>query len=121
MPQKLPPGLPFVARSLAVNLLPAVLVFALVRTLRTFGLLDARFSQLWVVLAAVVSIPTAYAGRIMFSRWSVKRRAARMGAVLPPKREGKSLGNVDILTHSMEMFRRGYPGASIRRRSCARA
>ncbi|KAI0779781.1 cytochrome P450 monooxygenase pc-2 [Fomes fomentarius] len=110
MPPKLPPGLPFLVRRLGVNLFPAAAIFAFSRALQTFGVLDAKLSTFWIALAAVLSIPAVYVGRILYRDWSVEQRAARVGAVLPPRWDGKSFGNVDILKYSLEMFRRGYLG-----------
>ncbi|KAI0723090.1 cytochrome P450 monooxygenase pc-2 [Earliella scabrosa] len=110
MPSKLPPGLPFFIRRLGVNVFPAVLVFVAARALHTLGLVDAPLALGWVALVAALSVPAVYAGRIVYRDWSVKRRAARMGAVLPPSWEGKAFGNTDILKYAIEAFHRGYPG-----------
>lgn len=104
----LPPGLPFVLRKTAINILPAVSLLAIAHVLRTFS--DVDIPILFVMLVAIASIPAAYAARIAYVNWSIPRRAAKMGAVLPPRWDGKSFGNVDILKHSMERFFKGYPG-----------
>ncbi len=108
---KLPPGLPYFIRRLGVNVLfPIVALLALARALHTFGLLHAELPTGWVAFAAVLSILAAYAMRIIYSDWSVKRRAAQMGAVLPRRWEGKAFGSVDLLQHGIKMFLCGYPG-----------
>lgn len=45
---------------------------------------------------------------------------ARVGAVLLPRWDDKSFGNVDILEYSLEMFRRGYLGAYLVPQICKR-
>lgn len=109
MPSKIPPGLSYFFRRLGVTLLPAIAVFASARVLAGQRVLE--LATAWVALAAIASVPAAHAARIMYWSWSVKRRAARMGAVLPPSWEGTSIGNMDILKRGMVGFYRGYPGA----------
>ncbi|KAI0751543.1 cytochrome P450 monooxygenase pc-2 [Daedaleopsis nitida] len=108
MPSKIPPGLPYFFRRLGVTLLPAVAVFAASRVLASQRGVD--LVTIWVALAALLSVPAAYAARIVYWRWSVKRKAARAGAVLPPSWEGTSFGNMDILKWCMTRFFSGYPG-----------
>ncbi|KAI0751542.1 cytochrome P450 monooxygenase pc-2 [Daedaleopsis nitida] len=108
MPSRIPPGLPFFFRQLGVTLLPAITTLVSARALQS--LRGVELGTIWLVLVAVLSVPAAYATRIFYREWSVKRRAARMGAVLPPSWDGKGIGNMDILKMSIEMFYRGYPG-----------
>lgn len=104
----LPPGLPFILRRTVINLLPAASIFATAHVLRAFG--DMDLPTLLVALVAIASIPAVYAARIAYMNWIVPRRAARMGAVLPPRWDGKSFGNRDILQHILDQYLKGYPG-----------
>lgn len=106
---RLPPGLPAVAAATATNLFPAALVVAAARVLSSRGV---DIGTVWIVLAAFLSLPLAFAWRIVYRDWSFKRRAAAMGAVLPPSRVGKRIGNVDILKKGVDAFNKnGWPGA----------
>ena len=105
---RLPPGVPLIIRAFSVNILPVAVVVLASRFLRTH--IDIKIPTFLVVLIALLSIPAFHAARIVHRSWSIKRRAACMGAVLPPVWEGKSFGNLDILKNGLEMIRRGYPG-----------
>lgn len=63
----------------------------------------------WItVIAAIISVPLVLASRIAFRRWSTKRRAARLGAVMPPSWNGKKIGNIDIGARLRRSWKNGY-------------
>lgn len=105
---RLPPGLPLVLWWFLSQLSPAATVVVVARILHSHNVL--HIPAVLVGLTAVLSIPLWYAVRIVHRKWSIKRRAARMGAVLPPSWEGESFGNMDLFKESMERWTKGYPG-----------
>ncbi|KAL7282251.1 hypothetical protein ACG7TL_003720 [Trametes sanguinea] len=78
------------------------------------SLLDALLgAEAWsplIIVAALLSVPAGCAARIFFRDWSACRRAASLGAVLPPRWDGRSIGNFDLLTDFLERFHTGYLG-----------
>ncbi len=109
---KLPPGLPPVLKHTGINCLPAVFVVAGARALSAAG--GMNIGIVWIALAALLSIPFVYVGRIVYKTRSYKWRAAAMGAVMPRERVGKRIGNLDLLQEGIEAFRHGYLGACSR-------
>ncbi|EJF62809.1 cytochrome P450 monooxygenase pc-2 [Dichomitus squalens LYAD-421 SS1] len=105
---RLPPGLPLILQALSINALPVAVIITASRFLYIHN--NVKIPTTLVVLAALVSIPAVYAARIIYRSWSIKRRAARMGAVLPPVWKGKSFGSLDVLKYGLELVRKGYPG-----------
>ena len=105
---KLPPGLPLVLWWFLSQLSPAATVVVVARVLHSHNVL--HIPSLFIGLIAFLSIPLWYAVRIVYKKWSIKRRAARMGAVLPPSWEGESFGNMDLFKECMERWTKGYPG-----------
>ncbi|KAI0772038.1 cytochrome P450 monooxygenase pc-2 [Trametes elegans] len=106
---QLPPGVPFVLRGIAVTVLPSVTVVLLLsHVLNT--ILGFALPGIVVLLAAVFSVPVGYALRIALTDWRIRMLAARTGAILPPRWDGKSLGNVDLFRHVLERFNNGYLG-----------
>ena len=85
--------------------LPAVVA---ARVLQAYGVL--YIPTVMLVVGAVLSIPLLVVARIVYAKYDLKRRAARLGAVLPPSRVGKSIGNIDILKHGIERWKNGYVG-----------
>ncbi|KAI0332391.1 cytochrome P450 monooxygenase pc-2 [Cubamyces sp. BRFM 1775] len=106
--RKVPPGLPFVTHRLVVVLAPAVLAPLLSRLLQAF--LQIELSYLTTILAAVLLVPTVYVSRIILHSWRIRRAAARIGAVLPPRWDGHSFGNLDLLRYILSRIQSGYPG-----------
>ncbi|OSC98998.1 cytochrome P450 monooxygenase pc-3 [Trametes coccinea BRFM310] len=103
---KLPPGVPFLIRRLFFNLAPATAILAASRLLEV--VFQLRPPTVAIIVIALLSIPALYILRIVLHEWHVRRAAARIGAVLPPRWEGRSIGNMDILDHVMERFYKGY-------------
>ncbi len=105
------PGFPHVFWWILSHLTPAAAVVAAARVLYSYNVV--HIPTFLVALTSVLSIPLLRVVRVVYGRWSIKRRAARMGAVLPPSWDGEKFGNMDLVKIGMEGWRKGYPGASL--------
>lgn len=105
----LTPGLRLILRFFVNNLIPVSSVWLLSRLLTVYNE-SLHISSGLVALAAFLSIPTLFAFRIAFKNLRTRRAAQRMGAILPPRWDGRSLGNFDILQHTVDRFQNGYIG-----------
>ena len=108
---KLPPGLqPYALKSLGARIVaPIATVVALSRVLRATG--AAALPGVLVAALAALSVPAALAVSAAYRGWTRRRGAARLSAVLPPRWDGKRIGNIDLLNYSIERFHNGYLGA----------
>ncbi|KAI0663218.1 cytochrome P450 monooxygenase pc-2 [Cubamyces menziesii] len=108
------PGLQFLLRHSLTALVPATVVWALLRFLVVESL-HVRFRGVHAVLVLItlLSIPGIHAIRIIQSNARARRAAERAGAVLPPRLEGKLLGNRDLLQERLEKFKNGYMGEGL--------
>lgn len=101
-----PQALALVVQQLIFLLYPAVLTLALC------SILDSLFNAdvpTWAyALIAIASTPVSLAGRIWFHDWLVAHKAARVGAILAPRWDGKAIGNTDLLKLLMGAFETGY-------------
>lgn len=61
-----------------------------------------------VVLAAALSIPTYPIGCAKLQYWYNVRKAARQGAMMPPRWDGKMIGNWDLLQLLDQAYLRGF-------------
>lgn len=73
----------------------------------------ARFPSLAVptwasILVPLVSIPTFFLGRARLRYWRNTRRAAQLGAQLPPRWEGKLPGNWDVVMLADDSYTKGF-------------
>ena len=93
---------------LALFLYPSLLTASLLVLLRRNAPLLARMPTWAVVLSGFISIPTFHIGRAKLEELIIARKAARLGAQLPPRWEGKSIGDVDVLTYMMNEFNNGF-------------
>ncbi|KIP10692.1 hypothetical protein PHLGIDRAFT_100824 [Phlebiopsis gigantea 11061_1 CR5-6] len=85
---------------------PSLLTAALLLLLRRY---TAVHPPTWAVPGlALAVLPVYYAVRIRFASWHIQRRAARLGAALPPRLEGRKFGNWDILQSLTESFETDY-------------
>lgn len=64
-----------------------------------------------IILVAVLAAPLFYVLRIFLRNWRIRRAAARLGAVLPPRWDGQSFANLDLLQQILSRIATGYPGA----------
>lgn len=82
----------------------------------TFGLLTWQTyicipaALIWVL--ALASAPLLFATRIHLRYRNIRAAANRCGAVLPPKWDGRLLGDFDIMQEMVESLNNGYPGMS---------
>ncbi|KAJ3013411.1 hypothetical protein NUW54_g1605 [Trametes sanguinea] len=106
---RMPPGLSFLLGRLAIYFAPAMAVAVIIKALIDV-LLDVEVSNTLIIVATLLSVPAEYASRILFHSWSVRRRAASLGAILPPRWDGRSVGNFDLLTDFLDRFHSGYLG-----------
>ncbi|KAI0729732.1 cytochrome P450 [Fomitopsis betulina] len=80
----------------------------------TFGLLTWQTyicipaALIWVL--ALASAPLLFATRIHLRYRNIRAAANRCGAVLPPKWDGRLLGDFDIMQEMVESLNNGYPG-----------
>lgn len=112
---KLPPGLQlYTLKNLARTLAPLAIVVALARAAHSF----AGVAIPWPLVAAIalLSVPGTYAAGITYRGWTKPRRAARAGAVLPPRWDGKRFGNLDILSYGIDRYHHGYIGEFVLKR-----
>ncbi|EKM59241.1 uncharacterized protein PHACADRAFT_249548 [Phanerochaete carnosa HHB-10118-sp] len=72
-----------------------------------------RYADLWIPTWAifwlsVLSLPIAHGLSVWHSNWRAARKAARMGAVLPPRVQGRWPGSVDLLVKLTDSFENGF-------------
>jgi hypothetical protein len=104
------PGVDFIAHHLVNFSLPPALLVAAARYLAA----THEFSvPTWVLVSgSILSVPLVSAARIIWKSFLDKRDAAAMGARLAPVIEGKSVGNLDVLSKMRHEWDYGYPGMS---------
>ncbi|KAM5534915.1 hypothetical protein V8D89_011470 [Ganoderma adspersum] len=90
------------------QLTPAATIVVAARVLHSFDVI--YIPTFLVAFISVLSIPLVRVVHVLSRRWSIRRRAARMGAVLPPSWDGEKFGNLDLVKTSMEGWTKGYPG-----------
>lgn len=102
MLSRIPPGLPHVLRILARLCIPilVVYVFAYFVNVPTWAF----------VLLEILSVPAYVTGHIRNKSYREHRAAARFGAVLPPRYNGESFGNIDLLQKFQKIYKHGYLG-----------
>ncbi|KAI0637982.1 cytochrome P450 monooxygenase pc-2 [Trametes polyzona] len=102
------PGLRFLLRYSLTNLVPVLSVWLFSRFLQWYA--GVRIPGLLVVVGALLSIPGAYALRIVARDIRIRRAARRTGTILPPRWDGRLIGNFDLLQHTIKGFQSGYVG-----------
>ena len=102
----LPQAHALVISQLTVLLYPAAITSGLIHVGQKYG--GVRVSVWVTAVAMVVSVPAFHITRARLLLWWNKRKAARLGAVLPPMWNGKKMGNVDILGKLKESWSKGY-------------
>ncbi len=91
----LPQAHVLILRQLTPLIYPTILVIASFSFLRR--LLNVVVPTWIVVIAVLISMPSFTITRAQIVHWLNARRAARLGAVLPPRWNGKRIGNLDVL------------------------
>ncbi|KAF8060193.1 cytochrome P450 monooxygenase pc-1 [Lyophyllum atratum] len=101
------PGIDFIARNLTLVSVPSAL-FAI--CLRALGTRYDYSIPTWAVVAgSVLAVPFLSTMRIVYVSSKNKRRAAALGARLAPTIDGKSIGNIDVLSRLRVLWDTGYP------------
>ena len=91
---------------------PSVLTTAFLLLLRRYTTVHPPTWSIPVLAIGV--LPVYYAARIRLATWRIERKAARLGAVLPPRLEGSKIGNLDVLKVLSESFETDYLSEHIR-------
>ncbi|CDO71398.1 hypothetical protein BN946_scf184908.g156 [Trametes cinnabarina] len=104
--KSLPPGIPFLISHLLLVSAPPFAVYLVCRTLRARDIILPTW--FWII-AAALSGPLFYAIHVSNKYRHFRRRAAALGATLPPDLVGKEFGNMDVLRGIIEAFTHGYP------------
>ncbi|KAI0637985.1 cytochrome P450 monooxygenase pc-3 [Trametes polyzona] len=105
--KSLPPGIPFLFQHLVLLSAPPFAVYSVKRKLPewTGVVLPTWF---WI-LAAIAFGPLLYSVHVRQKYRGYRRRAAALGAVLPPELTGHEFGNKDVLRGILDAFTTGYP------------
>lgn len=109
------PGVDFIVRHLVNFSLPPTLLAVALRYLA--ATYDFAVPTWLLVSGSILSVPLISATRIISKSVIDRRNAAAMGARLAPVIEGKSIGNLDILSVMRHDWDYGYPGTWFWRRS----
>ncbi|KAF5387696.1 hypothetical protein D9615_000007 [Tricholomella constricta] len=104
----IPPGIAYLVNRLPTLLSPLIAVYILNRLL--LECLGAHLPLWAVIVPAVLSIPVALLLKVSFVDFIDHRRAAALGAVLPPRVEDKWPAGVGLLLQSIDNLKTGYPG-----------
>ncbi|KAI0332394.1 cytochrome P450 monooxygenase pc-2 [Cubamyces sp. BRFM 1775] len=107
------PGLSFLLRHSLTILVSASTVWLLLHLLVENLHLGFPGVRLVLVLITLLSVPGTYAIRILYRKARAQRAAEQVGAVLPPRLEGKLFGNRDLLLEGLEKFKNGYMGEGL--------
>ncbi|KAG5645794.1 hypothetical protein DXG03_005331 [Asterophora parasitica] len=106
------PGIAYLVASLPSLTSPLIVVYFLTRLLHEYQSIDL---PLWAVIASVLSsIPVAILLKVSFADFIDHRRAAALGAVLPPRVYDKWPAGIGLLLQSINNLKTGYPGQSAR-------
>ncbi|KAG5642747.1 hypothetical protein DXG03_002262, partial [Asterophora parasitica] len=101
------PGVDFIALSLVKIVTPSVIFAFSVRTLsNTYGY---PISTWILVSSSIIFVPLLSITRVVYKSFDDKRKAAALGARLAPTMDGKSIGNIDLLSALKRHWDTGYP------------
>jgi hypothetical protein len=101
----LPPGPIYLARRLPRLLLLPIFVY--LGAARLFP----QTSSAVLVLLSVLSVPAALTAAVHYKDYVNQRRAAALGAVLPPRIRSKWPGGFSTLKTMVQSFQMGTPGS----------
>lgn len=108
---QLPPGLIALARVLPRLLSAPAVVYASIRIYKAvLGKPAARSLQ---ILAYLLSLPLAFAAKVVYVRINNQRQAALRGAVMAPSIKSNWPAALDKLSTLLWNYRNGYLGKSI--------
>ncbi|KAI0667717.1 cytochrome P450 monooxygenase pc-3 [Trametes maxima] len=102
------PGLRALWQGLKLGLPPAAATWLFLRILEV--LFHVYLPGITAALVILSSVPSVYALHLWYKDARTLQDAKRAGAILPPRWDGKYIGNRDLLAHTLEGFRNGYLG-----------
>ena len=110
-PRGLSPRVAILARGFVTSfVLPISLVWF---SSRVLGVLGYQVQTWLLILLQVASLPAFTAVLLWYRLWSIDRRAARSGGVLPPRYVGHGIGDLGTLNEFLEIhWKIGYLGTS---------
>lgn len=71
-------------------------------------LTDLELPTWAIATLACASIPAYTTAHVLMSAWRIERKAARLGAVVPPRLKGKKFGHIDLLFKLSKGFESDY-------------
>lgn len=105
---ELPPALPYVVNHILRLGYPSALLYI------PLSVINRRVTDphpTWFIIAlSLLAIPVMHVGGPRYQYWYEKRKAAQLGAVMPPRWNGRILGNIDIVWTLTKAYMYGYPG-----------
>ncbi|KAG6819312.1 hypothetical protein H0H93_013138 [Arthromyces matolae] len=105
------PGVAFILFQIHKLVIPSVLFGLLLRHLSIHGGFGPyQIPTLLVVLASILFIPALSIIQILWKTFDDRRQAAKLGARLARRIDGKLIGNVDILATMRRLWDTGYIG-----------
>ncbi|KAI0772047.1 cytochrome P450 monooxygenase pc-3 [Trametes elegans] len=104
--KSLPPGVPFLIRNLLVV---SASPFAVYLIRRVLAVRDVILPTWFWAAATILSGPLLYAIHVQLKFRGFHRRAAALGATLPPELKGTEFANKDLLRGIIDAFTTGYP------------
>lgn len=102
----LPHALSLVIQQFSRLIYPALVLSGV---LITFNKIAVNSVPTWAIAAAAItSIIPYHIGLAKLRYWQHTRKAARLGAILPPQWDGKAIGNRDLLALLDDAYFNGY-------------
>ena len=101
---ELPPGIIYLAQRLPKFLLLPVSFYLLAIAIHV------PLSTIFLILLSTLSIPITFTVSVFYTDYIDQRRAAALGAVLPPRLSSKWPGGLPLLRKMVDNFRMGKPG-----------
>ena len=116
----IPQALSLASQQLAFFIYPSVLTSSILFALRRNASIPlASYLPTWaVVLSGLLSIPAFHIGRAKINDIVTARKAAKIGAQLPPRWKGTRIGSIDLLARMIESATNGFLSMSIPANNC---
>ena len=108
MPISLPPGIAYLLQNLPSIVIPPATVAALGQIARNHT--DVNISPWIIALACVLSLPVAFAVKVLYKDWKNEKDAAAQNAFLPPRVPDSLPAGLGLLRGALNSFKNGYPG-----------
>lgn len=110
----LTPGIAFILYQIYRLALPSVISGFALKVLSDRGVFGGNILPTWLaVLGSLFFLPIITAIRIIFKSFDDSRQAAKLGARLARRIDGKSIGNVDLLATLRRLWDTGYIGTRL--------